>query len=44
MCIVEENKKNLDEFEYTSLSIKTNLNNCKDRLKERTEKIALYGY
>eukprot|EP00347_Sterkiella_histriomuscorum_P002197 403369092 len=40
----EENKKNLDEFEYTSISIKNNLNTCKDRLKERTERISLYGY
>lgn len=35
---------NLDEFEFTSMSIKTNLNTCKDRLKERTERISLYGY
>ena len=42
--IAEENKRNLDEFEYTSMSIKANLNTCKDRLKERTERIALYGY
>lgn len=40
---VEDNKRNLDEFEYASQSIKTALNTCKDRLKERTEKIALFG-
>ena len=42
--LAEENKRNLDEFEYTSMSIKNSLNTCKDRLKERTEKISLYGY
>ena len=42
--IAEENKRNLDEFEYASLSIKNNLNQCKERLKERTEIISLYGY
>ncbi len=40
----EENKKNLDEFEYASQSIKNNLNKCKEQLKERTEIISLYGY
>lgn len=42
--LVEENKRNLDEFEYASLSIKNNLNSCKEKLKERTERIALFGY
>ena len=42
--IVEENRRNLDEFEYTSINIKSSLNSCKDRLKERTEKIAIFGY
>lgn len=44
MCIVEENKRNLDEFELTSNSVKLSLNNCKDMLKERLEKIELYGF
>ena len=44
LSLAEENKRNLDEFEYTSMSIKNSLNTCKDRLKERTEKISLYGY
>jgi predicted DNA-binding protein YlxM (UPF0122 family) len=34
----------MDEFEYTSQSVKTLLNTCKERLKERTEKISLFGY
>lgn len=42
--LVEENKRNLDEFELTSQSIKSGLNSCKERLKERTEKISLFGY
>jgi hypothetical protein len=42
--IVEENRRNMDEFEYTSQSVKTLLNTCKERLKERTEKISLFGY
>jgi hypothetical protein len=44
LSIVEDNKRNLDEFEYTSQSIKSGLNQCKSRLTERTEKIALFGY
>jgi hypothetical protein len=42
--LVEENRKNLDEFEYTSLSLKQTLNDCKDRLKERNTKITMFGY
>lgn len=40
----QENKKNLSEFEMTSATIKDTLNVCKDRLKERQEKIKLFGY
>jgi hypothetical protein len=34
----------MGEFEMTSHNIKDTLKECKDRLKERTDKIALYGY
>ena len=44
MILVEENRKNLDEFEYTTMNIKNSLNTCKDKLKERTEKISLFGF
>ncbi len=40
----QDNRKNLGEFEMTSQSIKETLKQCKDRLRERTEKIALFGY
>ena len=40
----QENRRNLSEFEMTSVSIKETLNVCKDRLKERQEKIKLFGY
>jgi hypothetical protein len=34
----------MGEFELTTQSIKETLKTCKERLGERTEKIALFGY
>ena len=40
----QENKKNLSEFELATTSIKDILNTCKLMLKERQDKIKLFGY
>lgn len=39
-----EAKRNVNEFELTAGSIKELLSTCRERLKERTEKIKLFGY
>jgi hypothetical protein len=44
VSLVEENRRNLDEFEMAATNVKGLLNQCKERLKERTEKITLFGY
>jgi hypothetical protein len=40
----EENKFYEKEFEDTSKKIKDDLKICREKLAERSEKIALYGY
>lgn len=40
----EENKKNQDEFDNVSGMLKEKMNDCKTKLKERNELIAMFGF